>query len=159
MVWGCFCVKVWAMVTFLLINLGAKTLIQNRALSASLVRAEFVFWNRQSGSGLVPTVFSLGLRPAVSSSLLIITHSSCLSMQGAFLWVVKYSDLQERAPCGISNTDLQKKLPFISNKTWLYFYFLQLWIFFVSFRHLFTHNWLWSFSISRLRVKHLHMGS
>lgn len=73
------------MVTFLLINLGAKTLIQNRALSASLVRAEFVFWNRQSGSGLVPTVFSLGLRPAVSSSLLIITHSSCLSMQGAFL--------------------------------------------------------------------------
>lgn len=34
--WGCFCVKVQATVTFLLISLGAKTVIQPMALSASL---------------------------------------------------------------------------------------------------------------------------
>lgn len=71
------------MVTFLLINLRAKTVIQNMDLSASLVQAEFSFWKRQSGSGLLLTMFSLGRRPAVAGSLLIRTH--CLSIQRAFL--------------------------------------------------------------------------
>lgn len=82
-VWNCFCIKVQAMVTFLLINLRAKTVIQNMDLSASLVQAEFSFWKRQSGSGLLLTMFSLGRRPAVAGSLLIRTH--CLSIQRAFL--------------------------------------------------------------------------
>lgn len=84
-VWNCFLIKVQAMVAFLLISLRAKTVIQNMDLSASLVQAEFAFWNCRSGSGLVLSVFSLGRRPAVSGSLLIITHSYCLSIQRAFL--------------------------------------------------------------------------
>lgn len=83
MVWGCLCFKVWAMVIFLLISCEAKTVIQNTAFSASLVPGGDSILESLSACVLVLTGFSLGLKPVVASSLLIITL--CFSMQRAGL--------------------------------------------------------------------------
>lgn len=142
MVWGCSCFKLWA--------IEAKTVIQNMPFSASLVLGGDSVLESLSVCLLVPPVFSLGLKPAVASSLLIITH--CFSMQRACLWVVESSDLQERGACCISKTDLPKRLLFTSKKKktpktkkpGFIFIFATLGFFFfspcVSFRHLFIHD-------------------
>lgn len=74
-VWGCTCFKVWAT--------EAKTVIQNMPFSASLVLGINSVLESRSVYVLVFPVFSLGLKPAVAGSLLIITH--CFSMQRACL--------------------------------------------------------------------------
>lgn len=130
LVWGCVCSKGQGHFSP---DQSRRNLQHQHRLPSSLVPGGF--W-----TPLV--VFALGLRPAVASSLRITTHSCSPSVQRAFLWVVKNSDVQERSPCHISNTHLQRTLPLTSSKTQVYCFIFATWVFLcVSSRH-FVHSWL-----------------
>lgn len=100
LVWDCICFQVWDMVTFLLINWEKQNLQYQHCLLSILGaggRGSCWCFVSLSVCMLVRIVFSLGWKPAITSSLLITIHSHCLSVQRAVIWVVKNSTYKKEA--------------------------------------------------------------